>query len=645
MDVSKIKSVAIYPPLGIARVGNSEEYFLASDIPGVAPQPQGGYKDGDGAFKKQVPLFRVYAFDAKGAPLGELTAGDDSNVTIEWRVHVANRKAGWYQFNNALDIPGFSIPAAFRNQSEGDRSQLIIDPGPRTISGLNRSGPQYAFTGGKFYGKEVPLGEIRTDGKGRLMVFGGDGKSASKTGAAATTFANNDGWHDDVSDGSVRASVRVGKETFEASPAMVVCTPPNFGPGLFAVVTMYDVIYDLFVRSGWLKAPEKITFYDQIFPILDRMCQAQWVNQGFFMLFGHNSPSDFSSPENIKQLSDPSPKAKAARMRVFDWMRDPNSNVPRPAQIPPYYGDLFGDYEGQAKDDLAVTVTQYQWLKKWAEGDFTTGTMPVPQPFDSLSVPEQLAALNKAPFEECLGGPFHPGIEITWPFRNLIMWEKPFRLKLLPENMDTPDDYGPLLAPAIALAPGGPLDGSGPGSLSRWLGVPWQTDEASCLSGYEASNYLPLPSFWAVRVPNQVFSEKSFKRVSDPSLNIGQRLKHFSYRVDWLRDLGSNYTIRINNMISEWHDLGVIARHEGVPAAENELLPSVYWVESDLGRFASDTAMTEAYDSSWEQVKIAENAQPKRMLAAKEILYKVAGHNPDDVRPLRPRRIFRRDEM
>ena len=147
-----------------------------------------------------------------------------------------------------------------------------------------------------------------------------------------------------------------------------------------------------------------------------------------------------------------------------------------------------------------------------------------------------------------------------------------------------------------------------------------------------------------MRVPNQVFSEKSFKRVSDPSLNIGQRLKHFSYRVDWLRDLGTNYTTRINNMIAEWHDLGVIARHAGVPAAADALLPQVYWVESDLGRFASNTVMTESYDSSWEQVKIAENAQPKRMLAAKQVLHEVAGHDADAVRPLRPRRIFKRED-
>eukprot|EP01030_Chromulinospumella_sphaerica_P034453 gene34453-biopygen15762 len=144
---------------------------------------------------------QVYALDENDKVLHELTADE---ADIEWRVHVANRKAGWYQFNNALDLGDKSIPSTKRNGSVTgtDRDQLIIDPGPRTISGKNKSGTKYRFDGGKFYGKEVPLGEIRTDKKGRLMVFGGDGVSASRTGVQAVTFANNDGWHDDVSDGT-----------------------------------------------------------------------------------------------------------------------------------------------------------------------------------------------------------------------------------------------------------------------------------------------------------------------------------------------------------------------------------------------------------------------------------------------------------
>ena len=35
------------------------------------------------------------------------------------------------------------------------------------------------------------------------------------------------------------------------------------------------------------------------------------------------------------------------------------------------------------------------------------------------------------------------------------------------------------------MAADGPLAGSGPGDLTRWQGTPWQSDAASCRSGYQ----------------------------------------------------------------------------------------------------------------------------------------------------------------
>jgi hypothetical protein len=594
-----IEKVAIYPPIGIARIGNSTEYYLAPELPGQPAHAEGGFKDGTGRVKKQVARFRIYGLDKDGNVLRELTAND---AKIEWRVHVANRKAIWYQFNNALDLAGLAIPAAFRNEDikGADRQQLLIDPGSRTIAGKSVSGPAYQFTGGKFFGKPVPLGEVRTDAEGRLLVFGGDGNSASHTGAEATTFANNDGWHDDVSDGPVRATVTFDGRVFEADPGYVVCTPPNFGQGLYGVVTMYDVVLDLYLREGWLSAPAQPNFWQHIYPIFERMTETQWVNAGFFFLFGQNSPSDFTAPALLAQLADPSPAAQPLRQKYFHWLRNPANPEPSPVDFPPFYGDAFGDYKKLPAVNLPFTAPQYQWLAQWANGDFSTEKHARPHSFEQLSPPEQAMALNIAPLEECLGGPFHPGIEITWPLRQAITWAKPFRPKILPEGVAPQDDFGPLLAPAIALKVGGPLDGNGPGSMSRWLGVPWQTDEASCLSGYTASNYLPLPSFWAARVPNQILSADSFQRLTDPALNVGQRLKHFDYRQDWMRDLGTQYVSKINAMIADWHELGIIAPHAAPTDHGVAYLPAKLWVETDRGNFTPD--------ATFEQVKRAENA-------------------------------------
>lgn len=599
MDKSKIDRVSIYPPIGIARIGNSPEYFLASELPGVEPEPTNGYKDEDGRIKKQAVKFKVYAFDKAGKVLGELT---NEEAKINWHVHVANVKAAWYEFNNALDLPKAGIPSKRRNKDEKNRSLLAIKPDPVEISGSNITDNQYCFNDGEFYGTKVNLGKVETDDKGRVIFIPGSGDANSKDNEAPTTFANNVGWHDDTCDGVIRATVDVDGATFEAKPAMVAVTPPNFGPGLFGVVTMNDVVQDLFIRE--MKYPDPaangVVFYEHIYPMLERMTNTQWVNEGFAMLFGHNSPADFTDPKMLSKLDNPTDDFKHLRQKVFDWFRDPNSDEYKPELIPPFYGDGFGEYEGLAIVDLPVTPTQYERLKKWAKGKFTQGTIAKKKAFNELSLDEQLNALNQAPLEECLGGPFHPGIELTWPLRVKLMWEEPYRLNVVDKGEDTPLNFGPLLSPQIALDKNGPNSKSGPGALTRWLGVPWQTDEASCLSGYNPSTYLPLPSFWAARVPNQVLSEDGYERIKDKNVNIAQRLKHFDYRQDWLRDLGTQYLSKIDKMVHRWHELGIVAKHED-PILDDEntgFLPKVAWVES--GR------PIPAIDPSFKQVEYAE---------------------------------------
>lgn len=137
--------------------------------------------------------------------MAELTA---SNAEITWNVHLANKKSGWYQFQIALDIPeATSAPQSYlRNGTVSDRSALVIDPGAREITGRKvQGGSRHTFDTGKFMGTPVYLGEIRTDDQGRLLVLGGRGQSASYGGSLACTFANNEGWHDDTSDGRAQS--------------------------------------------------------------------------------------------------------------------------------------------------------------------------------------------------------------------------------------------------------------------------------------------------------------------------------------------------------------------------------------------------------------------------------------------------------
>ena len=593
----EIVGCAIHPAIGIARIGNSTSgFFLGPQFPGdVLHPPHGCYKDEGGAILRQAAQFRVYGLDRHGRAVKELLHDPAAGVEIEWNVHLANRKAAWYQFINAMDLGVHAKEAQRRN---GDvtgpaRASLIIDGGKRTISGVNQ--PPQRFDQGEFMGERVYLGELRTGRFGRLRVLGGLGESGAVDDRPVTTFANNDGWHDDIADGPVGASVRIHGRALPVEPAFVVVAPPNFGQHLYPVVTLYDVVSELFFDP-----PADISFFRDIYPIFSRLVQCQWVNQGIYLLFGVNSPSDLTSSPLQEQLADPSEDSRPLRRKVFNWFRDPDAAGPQPVRLPPFYGDdrEDGDVRGSL---LSVTRTQYGLLRRWAEETFSNERRRPPKRLEQLAAPLQPDALDRAALEECVGGPFHPGIELPWIMRQKSLWQKgkKFRLKALPEGTDVRDDYGPKLTPEMCLAADGPLQSSGPGTLTRWMAVPWQTDAASCLSGYDVSTYLPLPSFWAVRVPNQVLSQTAYERLMRDEISLPQRLKHFDNRQFWMRDLGPKQQDRLSRMVTSWSDLGIVAPRDG-PGDVPEI-PGKVWVETERShKFKKG-------DATLQQVRIAED--------------------------------------
>ena len=169
------------------------------------------------------------------------------------------------------------------------------------------------------------LGELRTDEQGRLIVLGGRGRSFSPKGVALTTFANNDGWTDDTSDGPVTARVRLGGVELPVDPAWVVVAPPNYGPALATDVgTLYDVIYQTMLDLGWVTPPAQVSFLADIFPFFDRLADLQWVNQGVLDRYGWDSPEQFMSPEYLARLADPSPANAAFRQALFARFRNPD---------------------------------------------------------------------------------------------------------------------------------------------------------------------------------------------------------------------------------------------------------------------------------------------------------------------------------
>lgn len=306
----------IHPAIGVARVGNSQnEWFYGPEVPSPALSDE-TYRDAAGALKRQAARFRLYGYNSAGQVVGELTV---DNAVIEWSVHVANKKSAWYAFNLAMDIDEVAdprVPPAVRRNSGvkgSNRKKLVIDPGPRSIHGRLTQGSTYRFDSGLFFDEPVYLGELRTDDEGRLIFLGGRGVSRTPSQTAPYDFANNDDWCDDISDGPVTATVRIGEQEIPVERAWVVVGPPNYAPELKSVRTMYDLVADKF-KVG---ASDRVSFQHHVLPIFERLAALQWVNGGFASQFGWRGPYDFLDPDLLKRLSaDPGLEANYPRNQL-----------------------------------------------------------------------------------------------------------------------------------------------------------------------------------------------------------------------------------------------------------------------------------------------------------------------------------------
>jgi hypothetical protein len=576
MASTDIVTCRIHPGIGVARIGNSpDEFFFGPEVPNAHDDPPGGYKDAAGRIKRQVARFRIYGYNAAGEVVREITAAE---AEIIWSVRVANKKAAWYVFDRPLDIPG-AQPTPRRNPTyPGDRNNLVIDAGVHEISGANAREP---LTGGSFLGVEVPLGELRTDNAGRLLFFGGQGQSGSISNQPVSGFDPGQ-WYDDVSDGPVTASVQIDGMAVPVTPAWVITGPPSYAPGLHTIVTLYDVVYEVFVEAGWLSLPSQPSFTQNIYPIFKRLNHLQWVNEAFYLYFGWGAPEDLLSDAMLAKLSNNSPTERQFRTDLFKRFRNPDFAHLQPEAIPPFYGD--GATWPPEKDNprawLALPRLNYMWLQNWANGNFIADWDPSRKrpstDVNDLPLAEQPAALDRAALEQCLGGAFHPGCEITWPMRHQLLYYAPFRIK--PRSLFGPErDYGAMLTPAAALNDDGPINGSNPGDLTRWMSVPWQVDTASCGAGYSPEINPYLPTFWPVRSPNQVLLEKHYLRALETDLSTAQRLKYFSLRQDWLRDFSILLTHeqRLHQFLKDWFKVGFIVRRD-MTQPYSELPPEVY---------------------------------------------------------------------
>jgi hypothetical protein len=369
---------------------------------------------------------------------------------------------------------------------------------------------------------DVPIGDLLTDGAGRLIVLGGFGKSRSPSGRGLTNFANNDGWCDDVSDGPVRATIQLngGAETVEAEPARVIVAPPDFAPPIENVVTLYDVVYNIATKLHPLLAVQEdgrtLSFASDIYPILSRSPNLHWVSDSATRGHGPGRRGHFLTDSQMQLLSsnDKSSNSPAFRRRNTVFMR-----LQRPLEL----GGNQGDMPRLPGGDTSVTLTevQYKLMEKWASGEFEAdwaGHPPKPSALDDVSIQDQPAALDRAALESCAGGGFYPGIEAGQLMRELSTYDQNQPLRI-----------------SLHLAAG---------ALTAGMAVPWQADFRAC-DEEDGSDW------WPGQRPVEVFR--------------GQR------QVDWVPS-GWGFS----ELAEKWSRLGFVVKEEGTDRyLEDERSPTL----------------------------------------------------------------------
>lgn len=477
----------IHPAIGVGRVGDSKDWYLGPEAPGALPSNPDGrpfteadFRDASGALRRQAARFRVWRFTGPDDPGEPVALGEGGVKAIEWRVHVANKKASWYAFATNEGEYGYSPDHPLRNAgvSGEARRDLIIDPGPRTLGVTQRSARFDAASCPKGYTPRFPsglepyaietLGDAVYGDDGSLTVAGGLGRSGSTIHPAAIgQYANNDGWFDDTSDGQIDAFVVLDDGTrIAVEGAWFLCGPPAYAPEIFNLVTLYDTMSDAFVRAFGTR-PEiyrdtlwntdyRPDYATEIRPLLERALAYKWVVA---------IPSNPHALD-LDLLGDPDPKYNGLRAYYLDHMRGPDQGndavsskgIPMMpwlagdnALIPGYFSSKY----------LTLTRTQYFVLQQWAAGDFVNEGRPEPT---------GAAAVDRGVLENCVGGAFSPGIEMTWISREPRIYAAPFRIK-----------HRPITQAGLSLG----LDfdkGLEPGDVTRYMAVPWQADFNECSS-------------------------------------------------------------------------------------------------------------------------------------------------------------------
>jgi len=581
---------SIFPAIGVARVGNApEDYYVApEEYRGLPILPNGerreftqkDLRDKHNLLRRQAQRFKIYCNETGE----EITLASSGVDAITWTVHLANKKASWYTFLTKTGEDGYPPGHPLRNATVTEvkaRQALNIDAGPRTVAGANAHAAFTAATAPKNYPVSFPpanlnpkasaanptgsdittLGDLVTDAQGRLLVLGGHGHAGTtKEDTALPAYANNDEWWDDNSDGPVTATITLKDgDVVTVESAWVLVAPPAYAPEIPNLVTLYDTIFDTAVRKLGA-APEMYaegfwkqgangyhpSFETDIKPIFERGEAYRWVTAI------PPRPHSF----DYQKLGDPDPRFNAYRHYFLSALRPPGGenvlvDTKTGVTMMPYLAgdDAIGAQEADSPSVvtsryLRLTDTQYYMLEQWANGHFVSGAVPAGHPGE---------ALTRAVLDNCVGGAFSPGIEMTWISRNPAIYERPFRFRTrAPLNPTEPLSLG-----------FDPLAGMEPGDITRYMAVPWQADFNQCSS---QPIYGRVLWWWPAQRPEYVHLEQLRPNEERQVAWVG---------TDYDQNAGNYILFAANTeMVEKWWQLGFVYG-KGTPPTRYELVEAI----------------------------------------------------------------------
>ena len=323
-------------------------------------------------------------------------------------------------------------------------------------------------------------------------MLGGRGKSASLQWRRAITFANNEGWHDDISDGPVTAEVTLDGRELRGRPRLGGGRAAQLRAA--AEIGAHDVGSD--ARRGdqgrhaaepgaaVLRPRHPAALRAAVAACNGSMPALPPVSAG-------RAPSDFATPGMARETCRRN-SADTAELRhvIANQFRDFDRDSWSPVPWPWLYGDAMNIPPAETpRQNAALTDTQLALLQQWSAGDFDADYVPAPHAAERISrtcrSPSSGDMLDRASLEFCLADAFHPGCEMTWPMRTAGHLHGAVPHCAMPHPAGSSPNMGRSSAPISSPSARWPAaHGQLPGGITRWMAVPWQTDTASCRSGY-----------------------------------------------------------------------------------------------------------------------------------------------------------------